>query len=273
MSSPLAPEPRPGTPLVGVVHLAALPGSPLNTLRFEQIRERALADAASYELGGTAALILENFGDVPYAKGSVAPHVVAAITTIVDRLKSLTNLPIGVNLLRNDARAALGVAAATGAQFIRVNVHTGAMVTDQGIIEGEAHQTLRYRQFLGATTEIWADVHVKHGAPLGSETIKQAAEDAVLRGLADAVIVSGSGTGHATDPRDVRRVRAQLPETRIFIGSGVSPETIPTLYPFASGFIVGTWAKEDGDVRRPVDPQRVARLIEAIRIAGSAHSG
>ncbi len=258
---------EPGKPLVGVVHLAALPGSPLNTLSFDQIRERALVDAASYELGGASALIVENFGDVPFVKSHVEPHVVAAVATIIDRLKSATDLPIGINLLRNDARAALGVAAATGASFIRINVHTGVMVTDQGIIEGEADNTLRYRQLLGTRTEIWADVHVKHGTPLGSETIQQAAEDAVHRGLADVLIVSGTGTGHATDPRDVQRVHSHLPDTRIFIGSGVSPESIPPLCPFASGFIVGTWAKQDGDVRRPVDVRRVATLIEAIKNA------
>ncbi len=192
----------------------------------------------------------------------------AAVATIVDRLKSVTSLPIGINLLRNDARAALGVAAATGANFIRVNVHTGVMVTDQGIIEGEADRTLRYRQLLGTQTEIWADVHVKHGTPLGSESIEQAAEDAVLRGLADVLIVSGTGTGSATDQRDVQRVHSHLPDTRVFIGSGISPESISLLYPFASGFIVGTWAKQDGDVRRPVDARRVAMLVEAIREAG-----
>ncbi len=257
-------------PLVGVVHLAPLPGSPLNTLTFDEIRDRALSDAASYERGGASALIVENYGDVPYGKSRVEPHVVAAMAMMVDRLKSITSLPIGVNVLRNDAHSALGIAAITGATFVRVNIHTGAVVTDQGIIEGQADQTLRYRQLLGTQTEIWADVHVKHGAPLGDLSIEQAAEDAVYRGLADAVIVSGSGTGQPTNATDVQRVRTRLPDTRIFVGSGVSPETLPSLLPFASGFIVGTWVKEEGEVRRPVDARRVARLIEMIRTLGES---
>ncbi len=253
--------------LIGVVHLAALPGSPRYSVPFDRIVERAVCDARRYRDGGASAVIVENFGDVPYSKDHVEPHVVAATALAVDRVMSAVDLPVGINLLRNDARAALGVAAITGASFIRVNVHAGAMVTDQGIIEGRAHQTLRYRQLLGTTTEIWADIHVKHAALLGDVTIEDSAEDAIYRGLADAVIVTGTGTGKETNPDDVARVRARLPDARILVGSGVSPESIAQLLPAASGFIVGTWAKEHGDVNLPVDSSRVARLVDAIRAA------
>ncbi len=212
------------------------------------------------------ALIVENFNDIPYFKEQVEPHIVAAITLTVDRIMNEVDLPVGINLLRNDARSALAVAAMTGAAFIRVNVHTGAMVTDQGIIEGQAAQTLRYRQQLGANVEIWADVHVKHGAPIGSMLIEDAAEDALHRGLADALIVTGTGTGRAADPSDLERVRRRLPAARVMIGSGVNPENVGELLPAASGFIVGTWVKQDGDVRQPVDPR------SACRGAGKAHS-
>lgn len=251
-------------PLVGVVHLAPLPGSPRTTLPLTEIVDRAVADAQAYRDGGATAVIVENFGDAPYFKEAVEPHVVASITLAVERIKVVIDLPVGINVLRNDARAALGIASVTGASFVRVNVHTGVMVTDQGIIEGKADQTLRYRQLLGANTEIWADVHVKHGTPLGDTPIESAAEDAVERGLADALIVTGIGTGKETDPSDVQRVRRQLPNAKIFVGSGVSPDSIARLLPAASGFIVGTWAKELGDVRRPVDVSRVQQLVEAI---------
>ncbi len=254
-------------PLVGVVHLAALPGSPRNRLRISEIVERAVADARSYQNGGATGLIIENFGDVPYAKDTVEPHVIAAVTLTVQAVLATVDLPVGINLLRNDARAALGIAAVAGASFIRVNVHIGATVTDQGIIEGQADRTLRYRQLLGTQTEIWADVHVKHGAPLGNISLEDAAEDAVYRGLANAVIVTGTGTGKQTDPGDVTRLRRRLPDVKILVGSGVSPDSIPLLLPAATGFIVGTWAKERGEVQRPVDPRRVARLVEAIQAA------
>lgn len=254
-------------PLVGVVHLAALPGSPRNRLTVAEILDRAMADARAYRDGGATAVLVENFGDAPYSKDVVEPHVVASITLAVERIMRTVDLPIGINVLRNDARAALGIASVTDAAFVRVNVHTGVMATDQGIIEGKADQTLRYRQLLGSNTEIWADVHVKHGVPLADAPIENAAEDAVERGLADVLIVTGSGTGKETDLADVKRVRQRLPEAKIFVGSGVSPDSIARLLPSASGFIVGTWAKESGDIRRPVDTNRVARLVEAIQTA------
>ena len=109
---------------------------------------------------------------------------------------------LGFNVLRNDAQAALALCAACGGSFIRVNVHTGAMLTDQGIIEGNAFETLRYRQRICPGAQIFADVHVKHAVPLGNWAIGDSARDAVERGLADALIVSGIGTGHAADCAD-----------------------------------------------------------------------
>lgn len=252
-------------PLIGVVHLAALPGSPLHSLSMDEITDRAIFDARAYQSGGASSVIVENLGDVPYANEQVEPHVVAAMTLAVDRVMSAVELPVGINVLRNDARTAIGVAAVTGATFVRVNVHTGVMATDQGIIEGRAHDTLRYRALLGGRTQIWADVQVKHGAPIGAIAIEDAAEDAIYRGLADAVIVTGTATGRAADPSDVIRLRKRLPEAAVLVGSGVSPETLPAFSGYASGFIVGTWAKEDGNIRRPVDPHRVAQLAALIR--------
>ncbi|MBO9352165.1 MAG: BtpA/SgcQ family protein, partial [Thermomicrobium sp.] len=134
--------------LVGVVHLLPLPGSPRATRDVARIRERARRDAEAYREGGAHALIVENFGDAPFRKDGVEPHVIALMALVVEEIRESTGLPVGVNVLRNDARAALGIAVATGASFIRVNVHVGAMVTDQGIIEGRADETLRYRALL-----------------------------------------------------------------------------------------------------------------------------
>ncbi|MDI3340829.1 MAG: BtpA/SgcQ family protein [Sphaerobacter sp.] len=266
---PAAPAlpPRSGTPprLIGVVHLAPLPGSPRAADSLGEIIRRAVQDARAYYEGGADAVIVENFGDAPFFADRVEPHTIAAMTLAARAVIAAVPLPVGINVLRNDAAAALGIAAMTGAAFIRVNIHTGVMVTDQGIIEGRAAETLRYRRTLGAQVEIWADVLVKHGVPLGPQAIEDAARDAVERGLADAVIVTGSATGLATDPTDVVRVRRVLPETPVYVGSGASPETIPAFLPAASGVIVGTWAKRDGEVHRPVDPARVERLARALR--------
>jgi membrane complex biogenesis BtpA family protein len=168
----------------------------------------AVADARAYERGGAHAIFVENFGDVPFTKSNVGPETIAAMTAAGCAIRAAVKLPLGFNVLRNDAQAALALCAACGGDFIRVNVHTGAMLTDQGLIEGDALPHVRYRDRIRPGAEIFADVHVKHAVPLGDWTLEDSAHDTVERGLADALIVSGVGTGQAADMADVERVRA-----------------------------------------------------------------
>lgn len=251
--------------VIGVVHLAPLPGAPGWGGDFATVLDRARADLLALAAGGVDAAIIENFGDVPFRAGAVEPETIAAIARVVTELRPLTSLPLGVNVLRNDAAAALAIAAicAGSPTFIRVNVHSGAMLTDQGIIEGRADRTLRRRRELGVPVAILADVLVKHAAPLGPQTIEDAARDAVERGLADALIITGTGTGEATDLGDVRRVRAALPETPILVGSGVTAETVRETFAIADGAIVGTSFKVGGRTTAPVDLERVKRFVAA----------
>jgi membrane complex biogenesis BtpA family protein len=180
-------------------------------------------------------------------------------------IRQAVKLPIGFNVLRNDARAGLALCAVCGGAFIRVNVHTGAMLTDQGLIEGNAYDTLRYRQRICPQAQIFADVHVKHAVPLGNWTIEDAARDTVERGLVDALIVSGAGTGLATDLADVERVRRTCPKTKILLGSGVTLENVHDFLPVADGFIAASSLKLNGKLSNPVDPKRVAALVRALR--------
>lgn len=251
--------------LIGVVHVAPLPGSPGFRGTMAHVIERACEDAAHLARGGADALIVENFGDVPFHKDRVPSETIAALALVLARVRAETppGFALGVNVLRNDARAALGLCAATGAGFLRVNVHVGAAVTDQGLVEGRADETLRERARLCPDVEIWADVHVKHASPLGRETIGEAAQDTVRRGLADAVIVSGAATGSPPDGERVRVVREALPRTRIYLGSGVTESNAALLLECADGAIVGTAVKRDGRVEERVDPDRVKRLRRA----------
>lgn len=253
--------------LFGVVHLSPLPGSPRWQGDLERVVELAIADARAYEQGGAHALFIENFGDVPFTKTNVGPETIAAMAAAGRAVGAAVKLPIGFNVLRNDARAALALCSACGGKFIRVNVHCGAMLTDQGIIEGEAHETLRYRERICPGVEILADVHVKHAVPVGDWPLEIAARDTVERGLADALIVSGTGTGEAACVSDLEKVRAACPSAKILLGSGVTAENVHE-YSQADGFIVGTSLKRGGRVTNPVDPKRVAQLAKAVR--GSA---
>jgi uncharacterized protein len=257
--------------LIGVVHLAALPGDPAHEAGgFTAAYERASFDAEALVEAGVDGLIVENFGSAPFVKGCagdrIPPHQAAALARVCLACKSL-GVPVGVNCLRNDAHTAIGIAAACGLDFIRVNVHTGAYVTDQGVIEGEAATTLRYRAALGSAVEIWADVLVKHAAPLAPLDAETATHDCLDRGLADAVIVSGSATGAPVDVELLRRVRAAAGDKPVVIGSGLTLHNAPTMLAHADAAIVGTWLKRDGLVRNPVDLSRAKQLVAACRLS------
>ena len=251
--------------IIGVVHLKPLPGSPRFGGSLRDIIHSAVADARAYERGGAHAIFIENFGDLPFTKSNVGPETIAAMTAAGSAVRAAVKLPIGFNVLRNDAQAALALCAACGGSFIRVNIHCGAMLTDQGLIEGDAYHTLRYRERIAPGMEIFADVHVKHAVALGDWSIEDAARDTAERGLADALIVSGVGTGQAADLAEVERVRRACPKAKLLIGSGVTVANIKSYLRFADGVIVGSSLKRGGKLANPVDPKRVAALVKAMR--------
>ncbi len=252
-------------PVVGMVHLFPLPGSPRFGGSISAIREAALRDAEALAEGGVHGIMMENFGDVPFFPGRVPAPVVAHVTAIGAEIRRSVDVPLGINVLRNDGQSALAVAHAVGADFIRVNVLSGARVTDQGIVQGIAHDLLRERAQLGATNvKILADVDVKHSAPLAPRRLVDEVADTIERGLADAVIVSGSGTGKPTDPQHVRAVKATAGDTPVFIGSGIEASTLDQ-FDAADGFIVGIAFKRGGDVGAPVDVARVKEFLARVK--------
>jgi membrane complex biogenesis BtpA family protein len=251
--------------LIGVVHLRPLPGSPRWKGDLSSLIDFAIADAHAYERGGAHAIFIENFGDVPFTKSNVAPETIAAMTAAGCAVRAAVKLPIGFNVLRNDAQAALALCSACNGSFVRVNVHSGAMLTDQGVIEGDAYNTLRYRERICPGAEIFADVHVKHAVPLGDWSLEDAAHDTAERGLADALIVSGVGTGQAAEIGDVETVRRACLQTKLLLGSGVNIENVKNFLRFADGVIVGSSLKRGGKLANPVDAKRVAALVRAMR--------
>jgi membrane complex biogenesis BtpA family protein len=246
----------------GMVHLGALPGAPL-FLSLDAVIEDALRDARAIAAGGCDGFVVENFGDRPFTRGRVEAETVAAMTRVIGEVAREVRLPFGVNVLRNDAQSALAIAATTGASFIRVNVHTGAMVTDQGIIEGDAYATLRRRAALAPHVLLFADHLVKHAAPLANVDPLQAAKDLRLRGLADALIVTGAETGAAADPARLAMLREAV-DAPLIVGSGLTAENARQ-FADADGAIAGTSLKRDGHV----DPSRVEALVRAFKRAGA----
>ena len=255
-------------PVVGMLHLPPLPGSPRFAGSLTSLRDHVLRDADDLTSGGVHGFMLENYGDLPFYPDRVPAYVVAHLTALAWEVKRrFPQVPLGVNVLRNDGRSALAVAHAAGAQFIRVNVLCGARVADQGILHGMAHDLLRERAMLRAqeSVRIFADVDVKHSAPLAPRPLEDEVADTLHRGLADALIVSGSGTGRATDPGHVAAARAAAGgKAPVFVGSGITAKSLPEYLPHADGFIVGSAFKPGNDPARPVDAGRVRELMTVL---------
>lgn len=255
-------------PLLGVVHLGALPSA----ARHESMRavlDAALFDGEAYAQAGFDGLVVENYGDAPFHRGSaddrVPPDVPAGLAIAADRLQRATGLPLAINCLRNDGLAALGVAAAVGARWVRVNVLTGAYVTDQGLIQGDAARLSAYRRQLGSDALVLADFLVKHAAPLVEADVAAAATDLAERSGAHGIVLSGSRTGQPVDVALFDTVREAVGAFPIWIGSGMTPELAASLWPRCDGAIVGSWCKRDGRSDASVDLERAVRLRAACR--------
>jgi membrane complex biogenesis BtpA family protein len=251
--------------IVGVLHLPPLPGSAKggSAGTINRLIDGIMRDAVAYVEAGIDTVIVENYGDLPFVRDRVDAAVTAAMTRTVDAVQRETGMTVGVNVLRNDVLTAVSIAAMTGARFVRANVYIGVMQTESGIIQGCAHAVQQELKRLGAPDiEVWADLDVKHAAPLVDRSVEELADDATERAFASALILTGPATGTAADPRAVEQLRTHNPTVPIYVGSGASTVTIPTM-PGATGFIVGTAMKVDGIVTNPVDPARVRAIIEA----------
>lgn len=266
----LAEEMGRARPVIGVVHLPPLPGSPRGEPgTLDRVLERARRDAAALARGGADGALVENFGDAPFARGRVPAHTVAHMTRAVEAVREEAGLPTGVNVLRNDAESALAVAAAAGGSFVRVNVYIGARVTDQGIVQGRARQVQELRRRLAPDVRVVADVRVKHSAAAGEpRPLEVEVEEAAGRGLADAVVVTGPATGRPPEPERLRRAAGAAGDAPVLAGSGVTAESVAQVLAHARGVIVGTALEEGGRTGAPVSGERVRAFVEAARGAG-----
>jgi membrane complex biogenesis BtpA family protein len=255
-----------------MVHLLPLPGSPGwvragRAGRTEDPVARAVADAERLLEAGFDGVVVENHGDAPFHARRVPPETVAAMAVAAAAVRrALGPGPlVGVNVLRNDARAALAIAAAAALDLVRVNVLSGAVVADQGIVEGEAAEVLRDRERLAPGVRILADVAVKHAAPLAPRDVGEEARDLVGRGGADALLVSGGRTGAPADRGRLLAVRAAVPGTPVLVASGVTADDVGAWLEIADGVLVGTSLKQGGVTDAPVDPERAQRFVGAAR--------
>lgn len=267
-------------PLIGMVHLPPLPGSPRFGGRLDEVIEHAARDARRLIEAGFDAILVENYGDLPFHPGPVPAVTIASMTAVLAELRRRMgdsrmgdSAAWGVNVLRNDAAAALAIAVATGARFIRVNVHTGATVTDQGILQGRADETLRWRRANAPEVAVFADAQVKHGRSLREAALEEEVHDLVERGLADAVLITGARTGAPPREDDVVRAARAAGEVPVLVASGATPESAAAYLAAARGLIVGTALKRGGRIEAEIDPARARRMRAVFDAAIAARPG
>jgi membrane complex biogenesis BtpA family protein len=252
--------------LLGVVHLRALPSAARHR-SMDELLDAAMADARAFVRGGVDGIVVENFGDAPFHKGSrddpVPPDVPSALAIAAHAIRTGCRVPVAINCLRNDGIAALGAAAAAGARWIRVNVLASAYVADQGLIEGEAARLFAYRRQLHSEVEVLADFLVKHANPLAPGDLATAAKDLAERSGAAGMVLSGRRTGEPVDTAWLDTVREAVGRFPIWIGSGLTPDNAAALWPRCDGAIVGTFCKRDGRLDAPVDAARVRAIRRA----------
>ena len=254
-------------PIIGVIHLQALPGAPRYTGQpVKDVYAAAVTDARTLAEGGVDGIILENASDMPFSRPEqIGPETVAALTAACLAVRAAVPTPIGITCVANGVIPALGIAKAVGAGWVRANQWVNAYVANEGILNGPAPEAMRYRARIRADeVAIFADVHVKFGAHAitADRSIAEQATDAEWFD-ADVLIASGTRTGSPTEPREVDDVRSgtNLP---VIVGSGLSAEQVPALFATADGAIVGQWLKRDGRWWNPVDPRRVEQLMKAV---------
>ena len=251
--------------IIGVLHLKGLPGSPSNTFSLDDIIKLAQDDVNSLITGGVDGIIIENFGDVPFVKDNVSKRTVASFTTVVNNLSINEDVEVGINVLRNDAIAALSIAESTKSEFIRINILNNMMYTDQGIIEGKAHEVNALKNSLSYKIKIYADVFVKHAVAPPESNIQNHTKELLERAGADVVIITGDGTGQQINLDELKKVREIVPQGKLAIGSGVNESNIKKYIGIADILIIGTHFKVDQDVSKPVDVESIKKIIGKLK--------
>jgi membrane complex biogenesis BtpA family protein len=263
MSGDLFTNPK---PVVAVIHVGALPGTPASAMDVGALTELAVREAARYRDGGVDGLMVENMHDVPYLRGAVGPEVVAAMAVVARAVKSEARLPVGVQILAGANLESIAVAHAAGLDYVRVEAYAFAHVADEGLIQSSAAELLRFRKRIGAEgVRVWADVKKKHSSHAITADVSLGETCAAVEFMrGDAVIVSGAATGEAPRAADVTEAKShcRLP---VLLGSGVTPDNVAEFYDAADGLIVGSYFKERGLWSNTVEPARVGRMVEAVR--------
>lgn len=251
--------------IVGMIHTGALPGTPLYKNNWNQIMDIACQEALVYTKNKIDALCIENMNDTPYLNRSAGPEIVSCMTAIACAVKKISNLPCGIQILAGANKQALAVAKAANLQFVRCEGFVFAHVADEGLMQSDAGELLRYRKMIDAENiAILCDIKKKHSSHAITSDI-DIAETAKAAGFfkADGVIITGISTGQPAIPNEIASVKKSVP-IPVWVGSGITIENLETYYSRADAFIVGSWFKQNGYWANPLDANRVKIFMEKV---------
>ncbi|MDP2337258.1 MAG: BtpA/SgcQ family protein [Bacteroidota bacterium] len=252
--------------IIGMVHVGALPGTPMHSKPFQTIIQQAVEEALLLQDAGVDAILIENMHDVPYLKETVGPEIVACMTVVSVELRRRIHLPIGIQILAAANLQALAVAQSANLDFIRAEGFIFAHVADEGYLESCAGELLRYRKMLGAEhILIFTDVQKKHSshAITSDLSLKDHVETAAYF-RSDGVIITGTSTGKEALIEDVRIAR-QNTDLPVLVGSGITAGNIENYWDLADAFIVGSWFKQEGNWEKPVSEERVKAFMNKVQ--------
>jgi membrane complex biogenesis BtpA family protein len=253
-------------PAIGMVHLLPMPGAPQHDAcgGVDKIVREAAADLTALQEGGIDGVMFCNEHDRPYTL-KADPAVVATMAFLIGCLRDSVRVPFGVDVLW-DPCAALAVAKATGARFVR-EIFTGAYASDMGLWNTDAGGAQRYRQFLHAEgVRVLYNINAEFAAPLAMRPLGDLARSVAFSSLPDGICVSGPMTGHPLRVEDLRTVQEAVQPVPVFINTGARRENIAQLIGHADGVIVGSSLKVNGHTWNAVDPERVEAFMAALRL-------
>jgi hypothetical protein len=252
-------------PIIAMVHLLPLPGSPGYSGDIEAIYAQAEWEAETLAQAGVDAFIVENLNDEPYLIGEPPPEQLALLAGLTRLVSRKANVPVGVNVQFNAWQAELAIAHTCGADFIRVEVFVDTVVMAQGLVHPCSAQLTRYRRALGAQgVQLWADIQTKYTTNLVSQPLAQSALEAKNSG-AEALIVTGAATGQATPLEAVAEVK-QVVDLPVLVGSGTTIKNVSQVLHIADGAIVGSALKEGGLASNRISRAATEAFMQAARI-------
>ncbi len=249
--------------VIGMIHVQALPGTPNYNGGVKTIIEKAVEEALIYRGAGVGGLIIENMHDVPYINRTVGPEITAAMSVVGHEVKDKTGLPCGIQILAGANKESLAAANFAGLDFIRAEGFVFSHIADEGLMNSDAGELLRYRKMIGAENIlIFTDIKKKHSSHNITKDVSLAdTAEAAEFFLSDGLIITGSKTGSSANIEDLKSVRKKT-KLPILVGSGISTENIDQYFNYADAFIVGSHFKKDGFWKNDLDEKRISEFVE-----------